>query len=187
MPCRELRSEDRRLSSSRGPAWIPDVGVEQADSRLRGSRMTGLDNFVGAKRRATRFFTSRWTPEGARRRSRRFKGMRSRRARACAPPRSRGQPRAEASSVVLYLGSRQVTSFVVPRESSPRTWCNSSASSAAQANRESPKSRMNRAIPHSSSSIVVTVEPGCHAGGRTRRLAAGTGVRSHGWKARHRN
>jgi hypothetical protein len=29
-----------------------------------------------------------------------------------------------------------------------------------------PKSRMNRAIPRPSSSIVVTLEPACHAGGR---------------------
>jgi hypothetical protein len=29
-----------------------------------------------------------------------------------------------------------------------------------------PRSRMNRAIPRQSSSTVVTLEPGCHAGGR---------------------
>jgi hypothetical protein len=29
-----------------------------------------------------------------------------------------------------------------------------------------PQNRMNRAIPRQSSSIVVTLEPACHAGGR---------------------
>jgi hypothetical protein len=36
----------------------------------------------------------------------------------------------------------------------------------AESNDENPKNRINRAIPRSSSPIVVTLELACHAGGR---------------------